>query len=144
MTRTDGSAVRRVASREGTEISYWTSGQGPPLLLVHGMTADHTRWRPLLPDLEPHATVYAMDRRGRGGSGDGPEYSMAREFDDVAAVVDAVAEASQCTGRRARSLLWWGFRVRRCGADLQHSKTCAIRGVALGEPRGECLSSRLR
>jgi pimeloyl-ACP methyl ester carboxylesterase len=73
---------------------YWTSGEGPPLVLVHGTTADHTRWRPLLPHLEPHASVHAMDRRGRGASGDAPDYDVGREFEDVAAVVDAVAEAS--------------------------------------------------
>ena len=86
--------VTRAASRDGTEIGYWTSGEGPPLVLVHGGPADHTRWRPLLPYLEPHATVHAMDRRGRGASGDGPDDDMAREFEDVAAVVDAVAQAS--------------------------------------------------
>jgi len=88
------STMMRVMSRDGTEIAYWTSGEGPPLVLVHGTTADHTRWRPLLPYLEPHATVHAMDRRGRGASGDAPDYDVAREFEDVAAVVDAVAEAS--------------------------------------------------
>ena len=96
-TEADGpgeSTATRVVSRDGTEIAHWTSGVGPPLVLVHGTTADHTRWRPLLPYLEPHATVHAMDRRGRGASGDGPDYDLAREFEDVAAVVDAVADAS--------------------------------------------------
>ena len=96
-TEADGpgeSTATRVVSRDGTEIAHWTSGVGPPLVLVHGTTADHTRWRPLLPYLEPHATVHAMDRRGRGASGDGPDYDVAREFEDVAAVVDAVADAS--------------------------------------------------
>jgi pimeloyl-ACP methyl ester carboxylesterase len=88
------SFMTRVVSRDGTEIAYWTSGDGPPLVLVHGAPADHTRWRPLLPYLESHATVHAMDRRGRGASGDAPDYHLAREFEDVAAVVDAVAEAS--------------------------------------------------
>lgn len=94
MTSADESTVTRVVSHDGTEIAYWTSGNGPPLVLVHGTPADHTRWRPLLPYLEPHTTVHAMDRRGRGGSGDGPEYTLEREYEDVAAVVDAVAEAS--------------------------------------------------
>ena len=94
MTSADEPTVRRVVSRDGTEIAYWTSGNGPPLVLVHGTPADHTRWRPLLPYLESHTTVHAMDRRGRGGSGDGPEYTLEREYEDVAAVVDAVAEAS--------------------------------------------------
>lgn len=35
-----------------------------------------------------------MDRRGRGASGDGPVYHLGREFEDVAAVVDAVAAAA--------------------------------------------------
>jgi pimeloyl-ACP methyl ester carboxylesterase len=63
-------------------------------VLVHGAPADHTRWRPLLPYLEPHRTVHTMDRRGRGESGDGPDYDIAREYEDVAAVVDTVAEAA--------------------------------------------------
>ena len=90
----DESTLARVASRDGAEIAYGTSGEGPPLVLVHGTTADRTRWRPLLPYLEPHATVHAVDRRGRGASGDAPDYDLAREFEDVAVVVDAIAEAS--------------------------------------------------
>jgi pimeloyl-ACP methyl ester carboxylesterase len=86
--------VTRVVSRDGTAIAYWTSGVGAPLVLVHGTTADHTRWRPVLPYLESHATIHAIDRRGRGASGDAPDYQVTREFEDVAAVVDAVAEAT--------------------------------------------------
>ena len=33
-----------------------------------------------------------MDRRGRGGSGDGAGYEVEREFEDVAAVIDAIGE----------------------------------------------------
>jgi pimeloyl-ACP methyl ester carboxylesterase len=84
----------RVVSADGTEIAYWATGQGPPLLLVHGSAGIHERFEPLLPYLEPHATVFALDRRGRGSSGDAPDYDLAREFEDVAAVVDAIAEAS--------------------------------------------------
>jgi pimeloyl-ACP methyl ester carboxylesterase len=86
--------MMRVVSRDGTGIAVWTSGQGPPLVVVHGTPADHTRWRPLLAYLEPSVTVHAMDRRGRGASGDAPAYELAREHEDVAAVVDAAAEAS--------------------------------------------------
>ena len=87
-------AMTRVVSRDGTEIAYWTSGEGPPLLIVHGTSGSHERFAPLLPYLEPHATVHVLDRRGRGESGDAPEYALEREFEDVAAVVDAIAEAS--------------------------------------------------
>lgn len=86
--------MSRVVSRDGTEIAYWRSGDGPPLLIVHGTSGSHERFAPLLPYLERHATVHAMDRRGRGGSGDAPEYGVDREFEDVAVVVDAIAEVS--------------------------------------------------
>jgi pimeloyl-ACP methyl ester carboxylesterase len=81
----------RVPSTDGTEIAVFVSGRGRPLVVVPGSTSDHTSWRLVLPFLEPHATVYAVDRRGRGASGDGASYSLAREHDDVAAVVDAAA-----------------------------------------------------
>lgn len=84
----------QVRSADGTQIAYWTSGTGPPLVLVHGAPADHTRWQPLLPFLEPHVTVHAMDRRGRGGSGDSADYQLEREAEDVVAVVRAAADTS--------------------------------------------------
>lgn len=83
--------MQTIRSRDRTQIAFACSGTGPPLLLVHGTAGDHTRWSPLLPRLEPHATVYAMDRRGRGGSGDADPYEIQREFEDVAAVIDAIA-----------------------------------------------------
>ena len=86
--------VTRVPSHDGTEIAYRTSGNGPPLLLVHGTAGARERFDILLPHLEPHATVHVMDRRGRGGSGDSAEYDLAREFEDVAATVDSIAQAS--------------------------------------------------
>ena len=75
-----------VVSPDGTPIAVWRSGEGPPLVLVHGATADHTRWAPVLPALEARFTVLAMDRRGRGRSGDAESYSLEREVEDVAAV----------------------------------------------------------
>jgi pimeloyl-ACP methyl ester carboxylesterase len=86
--------LEKTISRDGTSIGYWRSGHGPALVLVHGTTGDHSRWETVLPLLEPHVTVYAMDRRGRGASGDATEYRLADEAADVAAVVDAVADAN--------------------------------------------------
>jgi len=81
--------VDKVKSKDGTAIAYQRSGKGTPLVLVHGTTADHTRWNLVLPALERHFTVYAMDRRGRGQSGDAEPYALEREFEDVAAIVDS-------------------------------------------------------
>jgi pimeloyl-ACP methyl ester carboxylesterase len=91
-TQPDIQTISHTTSRDGTEIAWFTSGEGPPILLVHGSAGDHSRWDTLRPHLEPHFTVHAMDRRGRGASGDGPDYALEREHEDVAAVVEAVAD----------------------------------------------------
>ena len=80
-----------VASNDGTPIAVFSSGSGTPLLLVHGATADHTTWRSVGPVLERRFRLHAIDRSGRGASGDGPEYAIEREYEDLAAVADAVA-----------------------------------------------------
>ena len=94
MTETARATLTHVTSPDGTEIAVFISGEGRPLVVVPGTTSDHTTWRLVLPLLEPHVTVHAVDRRGRGASGDSPDYSLAREYADVAAVVDAAATAS--------------------------------------------------
>ena len=87
-----------VTSADGTPIAYWRSGEGPTLVLVHGTSADHSRWKPVLPSFEEHFTVYAVDRRGRGGSGDSEDYTIEQEFEDVAAVVDSIGEPVNLLG----------------------------------------------
>jgi len=77
-----------VVSPDGTRIAVWRSGGGRPLVLVHGTTADHTTWRTVGPLLASTHTVIAIDRRGRGASGDTPPYDIAREEEDVAAVAE--------------------------------------------------------
>src|SRR5216683_633653 len=91
MAPTTSGASTSVASKDSTRVAYWETGKGPPLVLVDGTAADHTRWAPILTKLQERFTVFAMDRRGRGGSGDAADYVLEREFDDIAAVVDTVA-----------------------------------------------------
>lgn len=80
-----------VRSRDGLTLAVWAGGEGPPIVLVHGSMADHTTLDPFVVVLGERMTTYAMDRRGFGGSEDGPEYSIERDFDDVVTVVEAVA-----------------------------------------------------
>jgi pimeloyl-ACP methyl ester carboxylesterase len=83
---------RFVRSPDGTRIAVFTSGNGPPLVLVHGATADHTTWRASGPILAESFAIGAIDRRGRGASGDGGgAYAIEREFEDLAAVAGALA-----------------------------------------------------
>ena len=79
-----------VASKDGTHIAVERTGKGPSLLIVHGGTGDRRRWQPLLQLFASHFHVCAMDRRGHGESEGGANYSLQKEFEDVAAVANAL------------------------------------------------------
>ena len=85
--------VRIIPSRDGTRIATFQSGHPNrrPLLLVHGASADHTTFREIGPRLASTFALHAIDRRGRGASGDTLPYSIEREFEDVAAVAAVLA-----------------------------------------------------
>ena len=91
MTEGPEAASRIVRSADGTPIAVFSAGTGPPLVLVHGATADHTTWRTSGPLLAARHAIHAVDRRGRGASGDGGDYAIEREYEDLAAVVESVA-----------------------------------------------------
>ena len=82
-----------ITSSDGTRLSTRTTGDGPPLLLVHGATGSKDMWGFVTPSLEPHHTVHVYDRRGRGGSDDGGDgYSLEAEVDDLSTVIAACAQ----------------------------------------------------
>ena len=84
-----------VRSADGTPIVAFRTGDGPPLILVHGATADHATFRVVGPMFARHHAVHAVDRRGRGASGDVAPYAIEREYEDLAAVIDAVASETR-------------------------------------------------
>ena len=85
---------RLVRSPDGIPIAGFSAGAGPALVLAHGTTADHRTWRVLGPMLAPRFALHAVDRRGRGASGDGHgPYAIGLELDDLAAVADTIAAA---------------------------------------------------
>lgn len=90
--------LEHVRSSDGARIGSWRSGEGPPLVLVHGTSSAHWSFRFLVPCLVDRFTVYAVDRRGRGESGDRVEYAIELEFEDVAAVVDSIHEPASVFG----------------------------------------------
>jgi pimeloyl-ACP methyl ester carboxylesterase len=91
-------SMETVTSRDGTPVAYERGGEGPPLVLVHGTTADHLTWELVQPELRKHFTVYAIDRRGRGESGSGSAYDIEREFEDVVAVIDSIGVPADLLG----------------------------------------------
>jgi pimeloyl-ACP methyl ester carboxylesterase len=78
-----------ITSADGTTIAYERSGDGPPLVLVDGAMCHRAAgpMRPLAALLRKDFTVYTYDRRGRGESSDTTPYAVAREVEDLRAVI---------------------------------------------------------
>jgi Alpha/beta hydrolase family len=86
--------MRKVVSADGTPIAYDRQGRGPAVILVGGALVDPAtgragRWEnaPLAGELARWFTVYNYDRRGRAESGDTPPYALARELEDLEALI---------------------------------------------------------
>jgi pimeloyl-ACP methyl ester carboxylesterase len=60
---------------------------GPPLLLLHGGSADWRVWVPVADALVEEWHVIAVDLRGHGRSGRGSRYHVADYADDIAAFI---------------------------------------------------------
>ncbi|MEV4891504.1 alpha/beta hydrolase [Nonomuraea sp. NPDC055795] len=75
-------------------IDVTRTGSGPAILLVHGTGDDQGCWRQVVPLLAGRYHVHAMDRRGRGGSGDTAGHTIAAEADDIVAVLDRIGPAT--------------------------------------------------
>lgn len=87
--------MQHMTSQDGTIIAFEKIGQGPALVIVGGILGDHTQQAGLAQMLASHFTVYNFDRRGRGESGFTPPYTVEREVEDIAAMLDA-AGGSAC------------------------------------------------
>jgi len=107
-----------ITSRDGTQISWHQAGEGPPTVLVHGSCGDKGNWIRCTPLLAGRLSLYAVDRRGRGRSGDGTEYAIQREYEDLAAVIAAIGEPITLIGHSYGAIVSLGAlslidRVRR-------------------------------
>lgn len=121
-----GAERESVTSADGTAIAFERTGSGPPLVLVHGAADVHEFWdltgvRSAFAD---HCTVYAMDRRGRGETGDTAAYALEREAEDVAAVVDHLEDPAVLLGHSYGAL---------CALEAA-LRTDNLRGLVLNEP----------
>ena len=83
--------MKTVTSKDGTTIAYDQSGHGPVVILVDGALqyrAFDQGMKELADVLDPHFTVIHYDRRGRGDSTDTQPYALAREIEDIEAIID--------------------------------------------------------
>jgi len=127
-------------SSDGTRIAYEVSGSGPALILVDGALCyrDFGPARSLAAALEGRYTVYIYDRRGRGESGDTSPYAVAREIEDLAALIDAAGGDAYVFGQSSGGALALaaaaaGVPIRKLGA--YESPFVGLRPGKSGEPR---------
>jgi pimeloyl-ACP methyl ester carboxylesterase len=66
--------------------------------MMHGSLAVAEAWSAVAHLLADSFTCYLMDRRARGRSGDAPDYSIEREYQDVAAVLRAAGPRPNLIG----------------------------------------------
>jgi pimeloyl-ACP methyl ester carboxylesterase len=75
----------------GLRIAYERVGEGPPLVLLHGVLADSRMWRSQLDELSTEFTVVAWDAPGCGQSSDPPEsFGLPDYADCLAAFIEAL------------------------------------------------------
>lgn len=73
---------------DGTTIAYDVSGDGPPVVLLHGLTNRRQAWDPVSALLASRCTCVRLDFRGHGASSAAPDYGMPWWVADVRAVVE--------------------------------------------------------
>ncbi len=99
--------METVTSRDGTRIAFERLGDGPALVLVDGALCGGGLgpMGPLAAALAPGFAVHRYDRRGRGASGDTAPYAVAREVEDLAAVIAAAGGAARVCGISSGAVL---------------------------------------
>lgn len=97
--------MQLATSRDGTRIAYDKSGKGPAVILVNGALATRSSGSELAGLLAAHLTVYSYDRRGRGDSGDTKPYSVERETEDLAALIEAAGGSAHVYGKSSGACL---------------------------------------
>ena len=85
--------VSRQIELDSSELRVLDTGDGPPLLFVHGFPLDHSMWSGQLDDFARDYRVLAPDLPGFGQSSPilAPEYTMEMFADDLAAMLDRLA-----------------------------------------------------
>ena len=101
----DSHPRRRIAAG-GTEISYVDTGDGDPIVFLHGNPTSSYLWRNVIPHLSPVGRCLAPDLMGMGESGSSPNGSY--RFTDHSAVLDGWFDAMGLTSGVTLVVHDWG------------------------------------
>jgi pimeloyl-ACP methyl ester carboxylesterase len=113
-------------SADGTGLMVRESGKGRPIVVVHGGMGAAEHWDPVNVLLAPSWCVLGLERRLYGRSGPPQSaHSMAREAEDITAVLDTIGEPAIVVGHSSGA-------VATLEAALLHPANLA--GLVLYEP----------
>jgi pimeloyl-ACP methyl ester carboxylesterase len=113
----------------GVPLRYIERGEGPPVLLIHGMAADAETLDALAGALAVAARVVAYDRRGYGGSGAPEPYggtTVEEQAQDAAALLRALDAAPAIVAGDGFGAL--------VALDLLKRHPRLVRGAVLSDP----------
>ncbi len=118
--------MNTVISKDGTAIAYEKLGTGEPLILIDGALCYRSfgPMKKFASLLSNNFTVYWYDRRGRGDSGDSPNYSPDREVEDLDALINEAGGSAFLLGLSSGA----GLAIRAAEKKLK------IKKMALYEP----------
>ncbi|MEI8213978.1 MAG: alpha/beta hydrolase [Planctomycetota bacterium] len=110
-------------------------GEGPMLLLLHGVTRCGKDWEPLLPALTAAWRVVAFDQRGHGGSERADSYLVTDYVDDVVRWMrNELAEPLIVFGHSLGAMV-----AAAVAAELPHR----VRGIVLEDPPFHTMGNRI-
>src|SRR4030081_1430172 len=122
----------QVRSKDGTEIAFERSGDGPTLILIGGAFADRSGAADSAATLASRFSAVAYDRRGRGDSGDAPAYAVEREVEDLEALIDALGGTAFVHGMSSGAAL--ALHAAAAGASISRLSGCQPPFAGEGAP----------
>jgi haloalkane dehalogenase len=125
------SMTKRYADVLGHRMAYVETGEGPPIVLLHGNPTSSYLWRTVIPELEGRGRILAPDLIGMGDSdklpaADDRRYTFARHRE----FLDALLEQLGVTADVTLVLHDWGSAL---GFDWARRHPGAVRGIAYME-----------
>jgi pimeloyl-ACP methyl ester carboxylesterase len=132
----------RFAEVKGVRMRYFIGGEGPPLVLVHGLGGTASNWTELAPLLAERHRVLVPDLPGHGGSGALPAVSGLEPFADRVALV-AEREGmlpAPVVGHSLGGMVVLRLALRR-PADVQALVLAGAAGLSIGGVWGRHLLS---
>jgi 3-oxoadipate enol-lactonase len=124
----------------GVDTYYEDFGEGSPIVVLHGATADHQVWAEQLQPLTDEYRVILYDLRGHGKTGatDRDQYTVDTYADDLAAFITAMdLEAPIILGHSLGGIVGYAF------ADEYPERLSALITVGSATPQMFSLQERL-